>query len=130
MSVGNDELASLVGKKVILSYLNNSLLREIDGTLLAVVPDKAILVRDRSDNVNVTVLLNLIESIEKADESRGKKVVARVLASVTNSNVNSHLADRHGYLVSVINQVSIEMALKLHGRIDHEDMGHTHDERD
>ena len=59
-------------------------------------------------------------------ENRRKKVFRRVLRDM-GGNVRKHLADRHERMfVSVLNAIDEPTAKKVHDRLDHRLLGHTH----
>lgn len=127
MSVGDDELDSLLDKRVNVNFNDGTDFVHKQGTLLAVVPGKAILVKLAGQEKPTTIELKDLGIIELSRIDRSKKVTQRILVEPVEANVNSHLADKHNFLLSVINDVPPDMGMRLHGKIDHDDLGHKHD---
>lgn len=130
MSVGDDELESLINKRINVHYFDGStgveILHERQGTLLAVITGKAILVRFPGEDKPQSIETKFIQLIEAAKTDRTKKVVQKILVHPILANINAHLADKHNYLLSVVNDVPPVMAMRLHDRIEHDDLGHSH----
>lgn len=76
--------------------------------------------------------LLLPEEIEEvtAAPTKPKKLVQKKLKPATESTARQHLADRHGYDLTDLNEMSDEQAFSDHEEIDHENLGHKHEADD
>jgi hypothetical protein len=61
------------------------------------------------------------------DDSKPGKVIKRHLEPVDRPNARQHLADRHGWPVSLLGPLSPAAAIEAHSKIDHRDLGHGHE---
>lgn len=100
----------------------------IEGKAIA-ASEAGLVVRNRG-TTRIIEPKEIIDIEETPRNRRPKRVVRRVVRVFgTTDDVRQHLADRHGVLVSVLNNVSPEDAGMMHANIKHDDLGHRHGDR-
>lgn len=66
-----------------------------------------------------------IVEIAEAPE-KPKKLLIKKLKAASVNNARAHLADRHGWSRSELNNMTDDEAFNLHDELDHDDLGHKH----
>lgn len=131
MSVNLAEYSDLKNKKVTLQY-NSSPgedgtveLVEAEGTLMAAQPGIGVMFRPSRHNQGQLIDEgNIVDII--AAPSKPRNIKQKNLRVVAADDVRAHLADRHAYPLTWVNQASPEQAMEAHAGIDHADLGHKH----
>jgi hypothetical protein len=121
-----------VNKKVILTVKNPEDAegsKEREGTIVTATP-VGIMFRDKGRTTSDILVPNEILGVELAPDNR--KVTVKYIKEVELGNVRAHLADRHGFLLSVVNSMTEDEAQTVHNSQHSEhggDLGHIHGER-
>lgn len=122
------EAAKLAEKKITVVYTiegeNEAL--EVEGTLMAAA-EMGIMLRQRGHQQGEFVHSHQIESIVPLSTAN-KKITQKLLKPILLDDARAHLADRHGYTLSQVNEMTGTEALSLHDNLDHSDLGHKHSE--
>lgn len=129
MSVDPKTLEEFDGKQVILT------LKQEDGSAseqegkIEAASEAGVAFKEKGKRDVDLIMPDQIEEISLAP-SKPKKLVQKKLKPVMLGTVRQHLVDRHGYDLSVVNEMDDEKALKEHEDIDHKDLGHKHEADD
>jgi len=131
MSVNLAEYSVLQKKKVTIQYNSKPdsqgavELVELEGTLMAAQPGIGVMFRPARHNqgqlIDEADIVDIISAPTKPRVLKQKNL--RVIGA---EDVRHHLADRHAYPLTWVNQATPEQALEAHSGIDHTDLGHKH----
>lgn len=131
MSVDLTEYEGVTNKKVTVQYngepdeSGQRELLESDGTLMAVQPTIGVMFRPKGSNRGILIdKENLVAIVTPPPAA--KKIKQKNFKLVTEEDVKQHLADRHAYPLSWVNDATPEQALEAHASIDHAELGHKH----
>lgn len=126
MTVDASTLVDYAGKQVVMHLIQeDGSLREVEGKIED-ASEVGLAFKEKGKRDISLVLPNEVEEIEAAP-IKPKKVVQKKLKPVQAANVRQHLADRHGLLISELNEMTDEDAETYHNSIDHGDLGHRHE---
>lgn len=126
MSVDPSTLATFSGKQVILHLIqDDGSVAELEGKVED-ASEVGMAFKEKGKRDVDLVLPDQIEEITAAPE-KPKKIVQKKLKAVTVTTVRQHLADRHGWTIGEVNEMSDDEALGVHDDLDHSDLGHKHE---
>jgi hypothetical protein len=120
-------LEQYVGKRVKMTYKNESGDTVEAVATVEVVNDLAVLIRPRGKTTSLMVFepdQNVLDY--GLDDSKPVALKQRELKDTTLNTVRTHLADRHGIPLSQVNEMDEEAAAELHLKLGHGDLSHTH----
>jgi hypothetical protein len=126
------DYTQFVNKKVILTVKNPDDAegsKEREGTIVTATP-VGIMFRDKGRATSDILLPAEILGVVLAPDNR--KITPKYIKEVELGNVRTHLADRHGFLLEVVNDLNEEQAKIVHDKQHAEhggDLGHIHGER-
>lgn len=122
-------LDTYAGKRVKVVYTPSGETTPVElvGEVAAANP-QAILLRPKGRTMGVIIDAPYIESIA-LDAEKPPEIKPKTLKDPTLSSVRGHLADRHGWSLTDVNDPEFdeESAFKAHLDIDHQGISHTHE---
>lgn len=125
------DLAAYQGKRVKLKLnrKDREELEELEG-VVELVGGPAMIIKPRGSTMNRLIESDSIVagSLELVPETP-RELKPKRHQGLSLSNARHHLLDRHGYELAVINRMSDEQAYREHELIDHDRLGHFHEER-
>jgi hypothetical protein len=121
------ELTKYFRKLVNMNVSDGDMFRTIEGKVQAVTAT-GLVIKTRSGSEAIE-LPDVID-IEEAPRQRRRRVIRRyVRVLAADSNVRQHLADRHGYMIDLLNASDDETLFTMHEQLDHGELGHRHGDR-
>lgn len=124
------ELGTLDNQRIKVSYRlesDHEVTLETEGTVIAASPI-AILLKPRGAMIAEMIPAEDILAIEILQNPNAKLTV-RKLRLLKPHEVRQHLIDRHGVAYSTVESMNDIEAYESHGRIDHSDLGHVHEDK-
>src|SRR4051812_43510634 len=103
-------------KKVVLTVKDDKdpeAVKELEGTITTATP-VGILFKARGRATADLILPDQIVAVELAPDNR--KVTVKYIKPVQLGQVRTHLADRHGFLLSMLNTITEEEAVLIHDK--------------
>lgn len=127
MPVDPNRLGEYAGKHVILHLIkDDGSVAEVEGKVED-ASEAGVAFKEKGKRDVSLVLPPEVEEIAIAP-TKAKKVTQKKLKPVAINNVRQHLADRHGWEVAPLNDMTDEEAWQEHENIDHSTLGHRHEE--
>lgn len=125
-----------VGKKVTLTRNlaeandDGQTAEELEGTVEAFA-GSVLLFKPKGKTTADMIEVGDVESIDYAPD-KAKKISRKKLKPVTYGQARNHLAERHGFTLKQVNEMTEKQAFEAHNGIDHEgqDLAHVHVEKD
>lgn len=126
MSVDPKELEKFSGKQVIVHVITDDGSVEEKEGKFEEASEVGVAFKEKGKRDVDLLLPEQIEEVAAAP-SKPKKLTQKKLKPATESTARQHLADRHGYDLSDLNEMSDEQAFSDHEDIDHTNLGHKHE---
>jgi len=134
MTVATEQMEQYEGQKVIVTVLPNAEKEETENQTYEgkaeVANGTGMLLKAKGRSGLHLLALDQIVNVEFAPE-KPKKIAVKTVKKVKFGNVRQHLADRHGYTVADLDEVTEENALDAHTNLDHaaEGLAHVHGDK-
>lgn len=128
MGITTSELPNLIGKILVVQVtvvgVDDEDYREVRGKcLVANAAGLVIQTRSRSE------MVNMADVIDVDIEPKMKRLTRRWLGEIEDDAVRQHLLDRHGMPFDLIKSMDVHMAVALHDKINHQPLGHRHEDK-
>jgi hypothetical protein len=129
LSIKASELPDLKGKLVVVQITvtgdDDEDFREVSGKVLAATSE-SIAIQPPRGKLELIMAADIID-IEIM--GRVRRLVKRWIEDIDEEHVRQHFVDRHGTPMDLVRTLSDRDALKMHGAVNHDALGHGHGER-